>query len=266
MMFKGFWFVAGTSSFGRILPLILGLVLFPNQAVAQSATYLRGVVEDPSRAPVPGAKLILISKATGENRTAISDSNGRFLFENVLPGDYTLKAQAEEFRAYVKDVTIGAESLEIIVKMKIAPEEQQITVMGTQDRTLPQDNADAVKVNDQLIRELPTESQDIVPLLSNFLSPGAMGAEGVSLVVDGVEVNELDTPPGPSRMSPLTRTLIRRNSGGQASRALKSPQGSPPADISTAVLLTMRAILRWMRATSLLKRNPAWTGGCGKEV
>ena len=229
-MFNGSWLVAGTSSFGRILPLILGLVLFPNQAVAQSATYLRGVVEDPSRAPVPGAKLILINKATGENRTAISDSNGRFLFENVLPGDYTLKAQAEEFRAYVKDVIIGAESLEIIVKMKIAPEEQQITVMGTQDRTLPQDNADAVKVNDQLIRELPTESQDIVPLLSNFLSPGTMGAEGVSLVVDGVEVNELDTPtwsikdvtinqnpysaefrrPGKSRIEVTTRQPSRR--------------------------------------------------------
>src|SRR5438445_3549621 len=194
MMFKGFRFAVGTGSFGHILALIFALVLLPNQAAAQSATYLRGVVEDPSRSAVPGAKLILINKATGQYRPAISDSNGRFLFANVLPGDYTLKAQAEEFRAYVKDVTIGAESLEIIVKMKIAPEEQQITVMGTQDRTLPQDNADAVKVNDQLIRELPTESQDIVPLLSNFLSPGAMGAEGVSLVVDGVEVNELDTP------------------------------------------------------------------------
>src|SRR2546427_12414140 len=98
MMFKGFWFVAGTSSFGRILPLILGLVLFPNQAVAQSATYLRGVVEDPSRAPVPGAKLILISKATGENRTAISDSNGRLLFEKVVPEAYKLNEKAEEIR------------------------------------------------------------------------------------------------------------------------------------------------------------------------
>src|SRR5712691_6901194 len=97
MMFKGFRFAVGTSSFGRILALILALVLFPNQAAAQSATYLRGVVEDPSSATVPGAKLILINKATGENRTAISDSNGRFLFENVLPGDYTLNAQENIF-------------------------------------------------------------------------------------------------------------------------------------------------------------------------
>lgn len=229
-MFKRFRFVVGTSSFGHILTLILGLVLIPNQAAAQSATYLGGVVEDPSRAAVPGAKLILINKATGENRTAISDSDGRFLFENVHPGDYTLNAQAEEFRAYVMDVIVGTESLEITVKMKIAPEEQQITVTGTQDRVLPQDNADAVKVNDQLIRELPTESQDIVPLLSNFLSPGTMGAEGVSLVVDGVEVNELDAPawsikdvtinqnpysaefrrPGKSRIEVTTRQPSRR--------------------------------------------------------
>ncbi len=229
-MFKSFRFAVGTGSFGHILALIFALVLLPNQAAAQSATYLRGVVEDPSRAAVPGARLILMNKATGENRTAISDSNGHFIFENVPPGDYTLNVQAEEFRAYVKDVTIGAESLEITVKMKIAPEEQQITVMGTQDRVLPQENADAVKVNDRLIRELPTESQDIVSLLSNFLSPGAMGAEGVSLVVDGVEVNELDAPtwsirdvtinqnpysaefrrPGKSRIEVTTRQPSRR--------------------------------------------------------
>jgi len=194
MMFKRFRSVVESGRVHHLLTLILGLIFFAHQAAAQAATDLRGVVEDPSKAAVPGARLILINKATGENRTATSDSNGRFLFENVLPGDYTLNVQAEEFRAYVKDVTIGAESLEITVKMKIAPEEQQITVMGTQDRVRPEDNADAVKVNDQFIRELPSESQDIVPLLGNFLSPGTLGAEGVSLVVDGVEVNELDTP------------------------------------------------------------------------
>ena len=94
---------------------------------------------------------------------------------------------------------------------------------------------------------------------------------GNVFLVDGLIVNDQANgspesrsmnwtpPPGPSRMSLLTRTLIRRNSGGRASRALKSPQGSRPADISTAVFLTMRAILRWMRATSLIparQRSP----------
>ena len=154
-MFKRFRSVVESGRVHHLLTLILGLIFFAHQAAAQAATDLRGVVEDPSKAAVPGARLILINKATGENRTATSDSNGRFLFENVLPGDYTLNVQAEEFRAYVKDVTIGAESLEITVKMKIAPEEQQITVMGTRDRVLPEDNADAVKVNDQFIRSHP---------------------------------------------------------------------------------------------------------------
>jgi len=229
-MFERFRSVLESDPVRHLLVLILGLTCFAHQAAAQAVTSLRGVVKDPSSAAVPGANLILINKATGENRTEISDSNGRFIFENVLPGDYTLRAQAEEFRIHETDITIGAESLEIIVKMKIAPEEQQITVMGTQDHVLPQNNADAVKVNDRLIRELPTESQDIVPLLSNFLSPGAVGAEGVSLVVDGVEVNELDTPtwsikdvtinqnpysaefrrPGKSRIEVTTRQPSRR--------------------------------------------------------
>jgi carboxypeptidase family protein len=230
MMFKCFRFVAGAGPFTQLLALMLVLMLFVHQVAAQGGTYLRGMVEDPSTAAVAGAELTLINKATGETRTTESDDNGRFLFENVAPGGYILKAQADEFRPFEKDVTIGADSLEVSVKLKIASEEQQVTVTANQDRVLPEDNADAVKVNDQLIRELPMESQDILSVLSNFLSLATIGAEGVSLVVDGVEVNELDTPtwsikdvvinqspysaefrrPGKSRIEVTTRQPSRR--------------------------------------------------------
>lgn len=223
-------FRVGAASLTQLLALILVLMFSAHQAAAQSGTSLRGVAEDPSRAAVPGAKLTLVNKATGQTRTAESDNNGRFLFENVSPGSYTLKVQADEFQPFEKDFTVGADPLEVSVKLKIASEEQQVTVSASQDRILPEENADAVKVNDQLIREIPTESQDILPVLSNFLSLATVGTEGVSLVVDGVEVNELDTPtwsikdvainrnpysvefrrPGKSRIEVTTRQPSRR--------------------------------------------------------
>ena len=186
--------VVRIAGFLHCLGVILGVFIFANQAAAQRGTGLTGVVEDPSGAVIPGATLTLVDGTTGEARRTASDGSGRFRFENVLPGSYTLRAQAEEFQTLELPITVGAQPMEIKVQLKIAAEGQQLAVTSTQDQVMPEENADALKFNDQLIRELPTESQDIVSVLSNFLSPGTLGTEGVSIVVDGVEVNDLDTP------------------------------------------------------------------------
>src|SRR5215510_3120598 len=112
-MFRYFRPIATASRLTQFFALMLMLALFALQGAGQGGTSLRGVVEDPSGSAVPGAKLTLISKANGEARVAESDSNGRFLFENVSSGGYILKAQADEFRPFEKDVTIGAGPLEV---------------------------------------------------------------------------------------------------------------------------------------------------------
>src|SRR5262249_7794389 len=57
-----------------------------------------------------------------------------------------------------------------------------------------ENNADSINVNMDLIAALPSQSQDVVSVVSNFLSPAAQGIEGTSIVVDGIEGTALTEP------------------------------------------------------------------------
>jgi len=56
---------------------------------------IEGSVEDQTEAVIPEAKLILKNRATGESRETVANGTGRFSFEGVLPGEYSLKAEAK---------------------------------------------------------------------------------------------------------------------------------------------------------------------------
>lgn len=186
--------IVAPASLGYFVILVIGLVILVPRASAQTATHLSGIIEDQSGSVVPGAKLTLTNRATNERLVALSGNDGRFLFEHIFRGDYILRVQADEFRVQEIPVTVTSEPLEIPVKLRIAPEEQRVTVTDSQDRVLPEENADAAKFSSQLFHELPIDAQDVIPVLINFLSPSAAGTEGISFVVNGMELSALDTP------------------------------------------------------------------------
>ncbi|HKZ02406.1 MAG TPA: TonB-dependent receptor, partial [Pyrinomonadaceae bacterium] len=153
---------------------------------------LSGTAEDEMGAVIPGEKFTLIAKATGETRETVSDNSGNFSFGNVMPGEYVLKGVAEGFEPAELKLTVGPEPTPAIkIKMAISISED-VTVFASP--TLPESNADAVTFDDSMISYLPTPSQNILAVLNNFLSPAAMGVNGPSIVVDGVESKDLNMP------------------------------------------------------------------------
>jgi hypothetical protein len=181
--------VVWTVRYSLIVSAFLGCAF---HAYAQSGTRVAGAVEDQSGAVVAGMELTLMNQSTGEKRQASADASGNFSFGNVPPGNYLLKGDMEDFQTVNLPVMVQQSPIQLKVVLKILREEE-VTV--TQPEPIdPGQNADAVKFDDRLFTELPTQNQDIIPLLSNFLSPAAQGTEGVSIVVDGVETDELDIP------------------------------------------------------------------------
>src|ERR1043166_5160759 len=91
-----------------VSPLLLLLCL---QAIslAQTSPVLSGVVTDPSDAVVPGAQVTLTNKTTGLVRTDIADQSGAFIFPQLQPGQYDLKAESRGFKAIV------TQSIDILV-------------------------------------------------------------------------------------------------------------------------------------------------------
>ncbi len=72
-----------------LLVLLLNVGLFAQESAVKGN--LGGIVADPTGAVVPKAKVTLTGP-TG-NRTTTTDSQGRFMFDLLAPGYYTLKAE-----------------------------------------------------------------------------------------------------------------------------------------------------------------------------
>ena len=79
-----------------LMPIIL---LWSSLAWAADTTgAVQGLVLDPSGAAIPSVELMLVNQATQVVLTQKSDVDGRFIFNIVLPGTYTLNSSAPGFR------------------------------------------------------------------------------------------------------------------------------------------------------------------------
>jgi len=178
------------------------------KVTAQNGITISGTASDQTKAGLSGVKLTLKNKASGEARESVSDSAGAFRFENVMPGQYSLKAEAKDYEEVELPITVGAEPItDIKIKMKVQiKDEVTITENRSEQPISPEKNADTVDLDDDLLREMPSDSQKLLPIIANFLSPAAQGTEGLSIVVDGVESDRLNVPTWAIR-----RVLINKN-------------------------------------------------------
>jgi hypothetical protein len=178
------------------LLLILVMFLFGAIASAQTGVTVSGTVVDQSGAVIPGEKLTLIQKSTGQAHETKSDGEGRFTFANVPPGEYVLRGEAEGFKRFEMQVSVHTQPVtNVRVTMPVSSSEEVVDVSASGSRPdAPENNADSLNVNSDFIAGLPSQSQDILSVVNNFLSPAAQGVEGTSVVVDGVEGSALTEP------------------------------------------------------------------------
>src|SRR5947209_7631504 len=89
----------------RLLLALTMMALVANLALpvlAQNPTgAIRGPVTDPQGAIVPNATVTVTNKATGETRNINTGNDGIYAVENLLPGDYEVKIEAQGFSTQV---------------------------------------------------------------------------------------------------------------------------------------------------------------------
>src|SRR6266404_3086842 len=95
-----------------VLVLILGNPA-PSSAQSNTAT-LSGAVTDPQGLGVKSAKVTLVNKSTGAERTASTDENGRYTFVSLAPGTYTMTVDGgsgfSSFTAEDMAITVGEDA------------------------------------------------------------------------------------------------------------------------------------------------------------
>jgi hypothetical protein len=154
---------------------------------------LNGVVLDQTGAAIAGARVELIVGNTSQ-QSATTDQSGGFSFKRVPPAQYQVRVSSEGFEPISVDVTVGSQPpapLHISMAVASVHLETTVTSGNTQVGTEAGENKDSVALSEQSLSNLPVFDQDYVGAMSRFLDAGSVGTGGVSLVVNGMEVNNL---------------------------------------------------------------------------
>ena len=149
---------------------MFGAIAHPTaQAVYGS---VRGTITDSSGAVLPGTSVTITSKERHTADTVVTDSDGVYTKERLLPGTYEITAELQGFKqAVVANVVVGVDS-QAKVDFSLAPGNLTETVEVTAvSPLLKTDRADvATRFEAKQITELPVLDRNFTKFI--LLTPG----------------------------------------------------------------------------------------------
>jgi len=154
--------------------LCVGLPLF-SQA-SQSA--IQGAVSDQSGGVIAGANVTVTDVARGATRALATDSAGQYAANSVIPGTYTVRAEAKGFRTLEHSGVLVEVGQTIRVDLVLQPGEQTQTITVTGEVPVI-DTTDAQMggtISNNLVNALPLNGRNFQRLLQ--LHPGVVTTIG----------------------------------------------------------------------------------------
>lgn len=153
-----------------------------------------GTVLDPSGAAIARVQISLLEANDQAVAQTSTDAVGAFHFDNVVPGKYALTFHAEGFRDVRLAVTIsGKRFVPLRVVMPILVQNENVVVAtGISVPTVStetSENQNANTIDRDALDRIPVFDQDYITTMSRFLDDNAIGTNGVTLVVNGIEAN-----------------------------------------------------------------------------
>jgi len=111
--------------------VVLALVFaaLPIGARQTAAGSISGTVKDPAGAVIIGAKVSIRNDATGELRSASTNGEGRFKFDNLAPGGYTISISQTGFKPAERAAVVDPGRLATVeIRLEVAAPREKIEV------------------------------------------------------------------------------------------------------------------------------------------
>ncbi len=214
-----------------------------SQAVGTAGT-ISGTVADPNGAAVVGANLTIKNAVTGFTRTATSDAEGSYAFQNVPPNNYQITASASGFADAAQNIVVrGSVPMQVPISLNVSGSSAVVDV-----------TADA-----QNVENIPTTHTDVDASQISKLplsSPGNGLSEAVTLTSPGVVADSngffhplgdhaqtqysVDNQPITDQQSKAFSTQLPVN----AIQSLEVITGATPAEYGDKSSLVINAITR----------------------
>src|SRR5215510_8935461 len=97
---------------GFILAFVVLLAPAASLAAQGGRSEIHGTIQDAVQAVLPGVTVTAINKDTGQERTATTSGDGRYVIPTLPPGTYSVKAQLDGFQTATREdlvVNVGQE-------------------------------------------------------------------------------------------------------------------------------------------------------------
>ena len=180
-----------------LVALVL-IVCFTAAGQSTSRFAISGAVQDQAGAAIVGARVELGTASNTEVQSTTTDQSGHFEFKQIGSGTYRLQVSSPGFESTKLDVRVESQSpapLKVVLAIAGLRQETTVSSEPATISTEATDNKDTVALSEQSLSNLPVFDQDYIGAMSRFLDPGSVGTNGISLVVNGMEVNNLGVSP-----------------------------------------------------------------------
>jgi len=155
--------------------LAIGLFL-PAIAFAQADARFAGIVLDPSGAVVPGATVLVKNERTGEERTVVTNTEGRYIVANLRPSVYTIRATFGQLAPLQFDglQLVAGQEFPLDLTLQAAGVTETVTVQA-QVSTIDLSSASiGVNVSEREVQNLPVNGRQMSQLM--LQAPGSQNA------------------------------------------------------------------------------------------
>ena len=157
--------------FLAVLIILLGPGLLQSQYTTAT---LSGLIRDPSRQTVPGAKVTVENTGTGLARTFITGEDGAYLFPALPVGTYRLTVEKTDFSRYVQEgITLDVnQTVTQSVSLLLVSVAEEVNVYANAEMLPAETSNIAQLIDTQRVVDLPLNGRQAQSLL--FLAPGTI--------------------------------------------------------------------------------------------
>src|SRR5262245_617691 len=166
-----------SSRWTRLIPAALVCVLaWAAPAQAQTDGRFTGTVLDPSGAAVPGATVAVKNEKTGEEKTVLSNAQGRYLVPNLRPSTYTIKVTIQNFAPleYTALPLMAAQEFALDLQLQAAGVTETVTVRGETPAIDLGSARLGVNVSERDVQGLPVNGRQMSQLM--LQAPGSLNS------------------------------------------------------------------------------------------
>jgi len=126
---------------------------------------LSGRIQDPSQAPVSGARVTVTSKATDAVRRSTTNDQGLFETPNLLPGGYSVEVSKPGFAVQTHTIVLEVgQRMGLDFSLELGEQRQTVIVMEAADVLKTQDVSLGEVVEPRSIQDLPLNGRQLIDL------------------------------------------------------------------------------------------------------